>query len=285
MALIKCEECGQMVSDKAVACPHCGAPVEIKKEEKSIICEECGQEMPESSTECPNCGCPVEDSQPADDLSQSPVKDSQPSEVPSQSSSEGSQPTVSPVEVKNKEEEERKNAANKRKAYIICGAAVFIWIIICILINVFDNSSSSSSGSYSSSSYSSTSSSSSSSPSTSSTTTTTTTTTTSTIYGTFRIKTPIDSQGIKQILKLNSDGSAEYTSYVNGSVFMHTYGVWENRKSVGYVHVTLNDWVNIVLGSNQEYARYLYIVDGKIAKDNDYIKSHDSSKYSELVRE
>lgn len=28
MALIKCEECGQMVSDKAVACPHCGCPVE-----------------------------------------------------------------------------------------------------------------------------------------------------------------------------------------------------------------------------------------------------------------
>ena len=27
MALIKCEECGQMVSDKASACPHCGCPV------------------------------------------------------------------------------------------------------------------------------------------------------------------------------------------------------------------------------------------------------------------
>ncbi len=27
MALIKCSECGQMVSDKASACPHCGCPV------------------------------------------------------------------------------------------------------------------------------------------------------------------------------------------------------------------------------------------------------------------
>ncbi len=30
MALIQCEECGQMVSDKASECPHCGAPVEKK---------------------------------------------------------------------------------------------------------------------------------------------------------------------------------------------------------------------------------------------------------------
>lgn len=28
MALIKCIECGQIVSDKALACPHCGCPVE-----------------------------------------------------------------------------------------------------------------------------------------------------------------------------------------------------------------------------------------------------------------
>ena len=28
MALIKCEECGQVVSDKAAACPHCGCPIE-----------------------------------------------------------------------------------------------------------------------------------------------------------------------------------------------------------------------------------------------------------------
>ena len=28
MALINCNECGQMMSDKAATCPHCGAPVE-----------------------------------------------------------------------------------------------------------------------------------------------------------------------------------------------------------------------------------------------------------------
>lgn len=28
MALIECKECGQMISDKAVACPKCGCPVE-----------------------------------------------------------------------------------------------------------------------------------------------------------------------------------------------------------------------------------------------------------------
>ncbi len=27
MALVKCGECGGQVSDKAAACPHCGAPV------------------------------------------------------------------------------------------------------------------------------------------------------------------------------------------------------------------------------------------------------------------
>ena len=29
MALIKCTECGNMVSDKADRCPHCGCPVSI----------------------------------------------------------------------------------------------------------------------------------------------------------------------------------------------------------------------------------------------------------------
>lgn len=32
MALIKCEECGQMVSDKAAACPHCGCPVTVNNQ-------------------------------------------------------------------------------------------------------------------------------------------------------------------------------------------------------------------------------------------------------------
>ena len=32
MALIKCEECGKEISDRAVACPNCGCPVEHKKQ-------------------------------------------------------------------------------------------------------------------------------------------------------------------------------------------------------------------------------------------------------------
>ena len=34
MTLIKCEECGKEISDKAATCPHCGAPT-VKSEEKS----------------------------------------------------------------------------------------------------------------------------------------------------------------------------------------------------------------------------------------------------------
>lgn len=55
MSLIKCKECGHVVSDKAQSCPHCGAPVE-----NVVKCAECGTILPETSTACPNCGCPKE---------------------------------------------------------------------------------------------------------------------------------------------------------------------------------------------------------------------------------
>lgn len=51
---MKCEDCGQMVSDRAAACPNCGAPI-VKK----ILCEECAGEIPAGATACPTCGCPV----------------------------------------------------------------------------------------------------------------------------------------------------------------------------------------------------------------------------------
>lgn len=54
MALIKCTECGQMVSDKAEMCPNCGCPIE-----KKIVCEECGGEIGPHDHVCPSCGCPV----------------------------------------------------------------------------------------------------------------------------------------------------------------------------------------------------------------------------------
>lgn len=57
MALIKCSECGNMVSDKAISCPKCGAPVVIP-----IKCEECGGVVPPSSVSCPHCGAPCNSS-------------------------------------------------------------------------------------------------------------------------------------------------------------------------------------------------------------------------------
>ncbi|MFQ9295063.1 MAG: double zinc ribbon domain-containing protein [Bacteroides fragilis] len=57
MALIKCSECGNMVSDKAISCPKCGAPVVIP-----LKCEECGGVVPPSSVSCPHCGAPCNSS-------------------------------------------------------------------------------------------------------------------------------------------------------------------------------------------------------------------------------
>ena len=54
MALIKCEECGQMVSDKASACPHCGCPVKVQ-----MVCPECGEAVTEGDSYCLKCGCPL----------------------------------------------------------------------------------------------------------------------------------------------------------------------------------------------------------------------------------
>lgn len=36
MSLIKCSECGNQVSDKAVACPNCGNPINRKKVIKQV---------------------------------------------------------------------------------------------------------------------------------------------------------------------------------------------------------------------------------------------------------
>ena len=56
MALIRCEECGRMISDRAKSCPKCGCPV-TKGKPKSV-CPECGMIVSEDDTKCPNCGCP-----------------------------------------------------------------------------------------------------------------------------------------------------------------------------------------------------------------------------------
>jgi hypothetical protein len=56
MALTECAECGGKVSDKAPACPHCGAPVEIAQ----VACTECGTKISANAPSCPKCGAPTE---------------------------------------------------------------------------------------------------------------------------------------------------------------------------------------------------------------------------------
>lgn len=60
MPLIKCTDCGQMVSDKAKACPKCGCQVIPPK--KEIQCPECGNSVFEDSMECSECGFPFKES-------------------------------------------------------------------------------------------------------------------------------------------------------------------------------------------------------------------------------
>lgn len=40
MALIKCTECGHMVSDKASMCPNCGCPIESLSEAQEEMMDE-----------------------------------------------------------------------------------------------------------------------------------------------------------------------------------------------------------------------------------------------------
>ena len=53
MALIKCNECGKEVSEKAESCPHCGNPISKKTNLK--YCEYCGDKMPVNADKCPHC--------------------------------------------------------------------------------------------------------------------------------------------------------------------------------------------------------------------------------------
>lgn len=50
MALIKCNECGADISDKARKCPNCGC------ERSKKFCPECGKALSESANVCPECG-------------------------------------------------------------------------------------------------------------------------------------------------------------------------------------------------------------------------------------
>ena len=60
MAMIKCPECGQEISDKAKKCVHCGK-VLIEDKPATKICGDCGKENQIDATECVYCGCPFEE--------------------------------------------------------------------------------------------------------------------------------------------------------------------------------------------------------------------------------
>ena len=53
MSLVKCDNCGWLISDKASKCPHC------KINTSTIICSECGNVVNSTYLMCPNCGNPI----------------------------------------------------------------------------------------------------------------------------------------------------------------------------------------------------------------------------------
>ena len=61
MALVECKVCGEKISDKAFACPHCGSVLIENNSGKNNLnlCEECKAEVPADAKVCPACGCPV----------------------------------------------------------------------------------------------------------------------------------------------------------------------------------------------------------------------------------
>jgi tetratricopeptide (TPR) repeat protein len=56
MAIIKCPECGQSVSELAANCPGCGCPISGNV----AHCPECGAIVLKSYAECPNCHYPIQ---------------------------------------------------------------------------------------------------------------------------------------------------------------------------------------------------------------------------------
>lgn len=60
MALINCSECGREISDKALSCPHCGAPTSTIP--KNIeYCKHCGEPIDKECLICTKCGKQVEE--------------------------------------------------------------------------------------------------------------------------------------------------------------------------------------------------------------------------------
>lgn len=58
MSMIKCPECQNEISDKALSCPKCGYTFTKMK-----FCKFCGEKIPEDSVVCIKCGRQVENQQ------------------------------------------------------------------------------------------------------------------------------------------------------------------------------------------------------------------------------
>ncbi len=57
MALIRCPQCQNEISDRASKCPNCGYEMYMTGE--FGFCEECGKPLKPNVSSCQNCGCPI----------------------------------------------------------------------------------------------------------------------------------------------------------------------------------------------------------------------------------
>jgi transcription initiation factor TFIIIB Brf1 subunit/transcription initiation factor TFIIB len=74
MAMIKCPECGEEISDKAKKCIHCGKVLIEGDSTSEIKCSECGTLLFEKDEICPNCGCPVKNEEKPQQVEVSSIK-------------------------------------------------------------------------------------------------------------------------------------------------------------------------------------------------------------------
>jgi hypothetical protein len=103
MAMIKCPECGHVISDRAPSCPSCGAKIE----NEVIKCPVCGEAYFKEQAECPHChhrtanASTMENEHPNNvvpSAPQSPSAGVADTNVPQQPSNNAYvQPTVTPV--------------------------------------------------------------------------------------------------------------------------------------------------------------------------------------------
>ena len=61
MAIIRCPNCKNEISDRAISCPACGIILQKSEISSTInICRECGSELRSDYSFCLNCGCPLD---------------------------------------------------------------------------------------------------------------------------------------------------------------------------------------------------------------------------------